>query len=301
MQPGVELLGQVGQVGERIEVAGVGLARGRDQHRRRAVELAEATSHRSQVDPADVVADEDLDGVLAVAEHLQGLAGAGVHVPAGQHRHPGQAGQPGRGHVDAVPLGPPVRGQRQTGEVGEGGARGQRAAPARWQADELAQPVQRDRLHRVGQPRRGAYECVLVEQGHDPVGGQRCRGRAADHEMEEPRPGRCGRGRRPDPQQSLDGRPGAEPCSGSGPPSSPSSGSAARSYTSRSGNPSRYGPAASTTWLQRGQRLGLFVEWIAHVTTPPRTHDISVWIISQAGRARSGSIRERQGFSRIGL
>jgi hypothetical protein len=38
-----------------------------------------------------------------------------------------------------------------------------------------------------------------------------------------------------------------DPCSGSDPPSSPSIGSAARSYTSRFGNPSRNGPAASTT------------------------------------------------------
>ena len=84
-----------------------------------------------EVDPADVVAGEHLDRVLAVAEQLQRLAGAGMHVAAGEHRHPGQPGQPVRGHVHAVPLAPPVGGQGEPGEVGERGARGQRAAPAR--------------------------------------------------------------------------------------------------------------------------------------------------------------------------
>jgi hypothetical protein len=82
VQPGAELLGQAGEVGERVELARVGLTRGGDQHGGRSVELAQPSPDRGQVDPADVVAGEHLDRVLAVAEHLQRLARARVHVPA---------------------------------------------------------------------------------------------------------------------------------------------------------------------------------------------------------------------------
>ena len=61
------------------------------------------------------------------------------------------------------------RRQGQTGEVGEGRTGGQRATPAGRQPDELAQPVQGDRLHRVGEARRGPHESVLVEHGHEAV------------------------------------------------------------------------------------------------------------------------------------
>ena len=173
VQPGAELLGQAGKVGQRIEVTGVGLARSGDQHSGRSGELAQASPHSGQVDPADVVSDKDLDRVLTVAEHLQSLTSAGVHIAARNHRHPGQAGQPGRGRIHAMQLGPPVGGQRQTGEVGKGRARRQRPTPARRQAGQLAKPVQGDRFRRVGQARRGPHERVLVQQGDDPVGGQR--------------------------------------------------------------------------------------------------------------------------------
>ena len=49
VQPGVEPLGEVGHLGQRIEVAGVHLAGARHHHGRRAVELPSAPSRSLEV------------------------------------------------------------------------------------------------------------------------------------------------------------------------------------------------------------------------------------------------------------
>ena len=269
VQPGAELPGQVGEVRQRVERRRVRLTRRGDEHGGRAVELGQPASQRGQVDPADVVAGEDLDRVLAVAEQLQAPCArwgararrTGPASAAGRPARSRRCRRPCRSPHQCVARARPVR-------LANVALDGQRAAPARRQPEQVAQPVQRHRLHRVGEPRRRAHERVLVQHGHDPVGRQRGRRRAADHEVVEARTGRGRRGGGADAQERLAPRTGCPgPCSGSGPPSSRSSGSAARSYTSRSGSRSRYGPAASYTIVEGGQGLRLLVEGITHPET----------------------------------
>jgi hypothetical protein len=90
-----------------VEFARVGLARGGDQHRRSPFQLGQPSPDGREVHPADGVAAEHFDRVLAVAQQLQCLAGAGVHIPAlgspvvdEALRQPGVAGRR-LGRVDA--------------------------------------------------------------------------------------------------------------------------------------------------------------------------------------------------------
>src|SRR5439155_16032757 len=73
-------------------------------------------------------------------------------------------------------------------EVRGGRAVGQDAAPCGRQAEEVAQPVERDRLELGGQRARLPGASGLVEQNGEPVGGGRGGRRAADHPVEEARP-----------------------------------------------------------------------------------------------------------------
>jgi hypothetical protein len=209
VQPGAVPPGQLGQGVHRVEVSGVDLAGVGDDHRRSAVEGDQPLLEAFEVDPAHLVAAEHLDRVTAVPEHLQRLARRGVHVAAGEHRHPGQPGQPVPHGVGAVPLTPPLGGAAERGEVGEGGAADQRATPAFREAEQVPQPVEHDGLRLVREGRRDPGEGVLVEQPGGPVPGQRGRGGAAGDEVEEPRAGRGGGGGGADLEEALDGRGGA--------------------------------------------------------------------------------------------
>jgi hypothetical protein len=209
VQPGAVLGGQVGQGVQRVEVARVHLARVRDDHGRGAVEPDQAPAHRLQVDPAGRVPRVHLDAVASVAEHLQRLAGARMHVAAGQHGHPGQPGQAVADGVRTESFAPPLGGAAQRGEVRERRAGDQGPAPAGRQREQLPQPVQRDGLRLVRERRGHPGHHVLVEQGGGPVRGERRRGGSAGDEVEEAGAGRGGAGRGADAQQPLDDLGGA--------------------------------------------------------------------------------------------
>jgi hypothetical protein len=98
----------------------------------------------------------------------------------------------------------------QAGDVAEGGAGDERAAPTRREAEQLPQPVDGDPLGLGGERRRRLERGHLVEQRRRPVRGERGRGGAADDVVEEPGPGAVRRGGRADAQQRPHGLVGAE-------------------------------------------------------------------------------------------
>ena len=138
-------------------------------------------------------------------------------------------------------------------------------------SDEIAQPAEDDRLGGVGEPRRGPDERVLVEHRDGPVGGERRRGRAADHKVEEAWARRGGGGGRPHPQQRLDRRLGAHALLGQGPGQLPQQwflrGVVDQSVRQRPQVVVR----RHHYLLQRLEDLALFGQWVTHDSTSDLT------------------------------
>ena len=92
VQPGAVLLGEVGELGQRVELAHVHVARVADDDRGRRRELAQRSLERREVDASRRVARERLHRRAADADHGQRLERARVDEAARQHRHGGQPG-----------------------------------------------------------------------------------------------------------------------------------------------------------------------------------------------------------------
>ena len=187
------LLGQVGERLERVELAGVHLARVPDQDRRRAAQLREPALEAGEVDAADLVAGERPHRVPPDPELGERLARARVDEAAREHRGRGQSGSPVGADVAPVLLAPPLPRGRESREVRRGGARREHSSPRRGQLEELLQPVDGHGLEPGAEGRADPAEGVLVERGRQPVGAERRRRHSAGDEVEEPRP-RRGRG-----------------------------------------------------------------------------------------------------------
>ena len=208
VQPGAVRLGQVGDRGDRVEVAGVDLA-GVGDHDRRPVVLGQPSLERVEVEAPGCVARQPLDVRLPQAEHPDGLHRARMDVAAAEDRRRGQRGQPRLVDVDALALGPPRTGRGERDDVRHRRPAGEHAAELLGQLEQLPQPVGRDRVEPRRQRRRSPGEGGLVEGGGQPIRRQRRRRAAAHHEVEEARPARarggvasplrqlCDRGERP--------------------------------------------------------------------------------------------------------
>ena len=121
----------VGQVGDRVEVAGVHLARVGDDHRRAGHRrpAARSIAARSTRPTASRAYTSTVSRPCpSICSALRALA---CTYPPESTGIRGSPASPSAADVDPVPLGPPVGGARQRGEVGERGAGHQRAAPAR--------------------------------------------------------------------------------------------------------------------------------------------------------------------------
>ena len=118
-------------------------------------------------------------------------------VPLGAHEHAyaRRLGESLGGDVPAVTAQHLVAASGQAGEVGHRPARHEADGAARRQAQQVQQPGLGQVLHgRVGGSDR-AQAAVLVPGADQPVDGQGCGVRAADHEAEEPTAGHGGQPR----------------------------------------------------------------------------------------------------------
>src|SRR5438067_7675063 len=95
MHPRVVLRRQARDLPQRVEVARVDVARGGDDERRLAAEVAQLLLQSRQVEPAGCVAREDARRLAADPQHAQGLDRARVQITAREDGHRGQAAEAG--------------------------------------------------------------------------------------------------------------------------------------------------------------------------------------------------------------
>src|SRR5207253_1011541 len=79
--------GKVGYAGDRIEAAGVHLARRRDDDRRRSLQAEQCVFERGQIDGASRIVAQQLDDLVADAEHAEGLFRRGMDEATGHDRY----------------------------------------------------------------------------------------------------------------------------------------------------------------------------------------------------------------------
>ena len=194
VQPRAVVVGEVGERRDRVEVAGVHLARVADQDRWRAAELLERAGEAVHVEPPRVVAGERADAAASDPEHPEGLERGRVDVAAREDGHRREAGEPLHVGVDVVPPGPPAPRACECDEVRHRRARGEHAAPFRGKFEQLAQPGEGDALELRPEGRLDPGERVLVDRGGEPVGAERGGRHASGHEVEAARARRCDRG-----------------------------------------------------------------------------------------------------------
>ena len=237
VEPRAVPLGELGHVGERIEVAGVHLAGAADHDRGRAVELAQRRLHRLEVDPADVVARQLRTASPADPEHAERLDVARVGVAAAEHRDRRGPGEPRVVDIHARALAH------------------QRRAHASATKFAIVAPVVSTPPHAAGKPNSSFSHSIATCSSRPPrgveiqapgfwssVGGQPVRARAPPASSRRPRSGRTSgprsaprrRARRAVPR-SL--RPRRRRCSGSGPAELAATSSARGSRTGRSAIP----------------------------------------------------------------
>src|SRR5258708_10962455 len=113
MQPRSATAREVGHLGQRIEIAGVHVTRGRDQDRRLSTQSLEGSSKRVEVEASRGVATQGLRLPAANSKHPQRLDRAGVEVAAREHRHGWQSGKPLEVDVHLMLQYPPSPGGRQ--------------------------------------------------------------------------------------------------------------------------------------------------------------------------------------------
>jgi hypothetical protein len=183
VEPGVVLLGEVGELVDRIEVAGVHLARVRDEDRGRAVELAQRGGERVDVEAADLVAAEAAERRSADAEHRETLDRRSVDVAAGEDRDRREARKAALRDIHAVPLAPPLPCRGERDDVRLRRPDRHEAAPAGRQAEEVAQPRERDDLELGAERRRRPRVRALVEHRREPVRAERGWRHTADDEV----------------------------------------------------------------------------------------------------------------------
>ncbi len=170
----------------RVDVAGLHAHDRRGRERRQRVGahpalLVDGHPHEPVAPEADEPERLDQRRMRLLADHdrdrrrAEEAVGLDVPVEAGEHG---------------------VAGCRERAEVGHRGPGDERARAALGQAEELAHPLQRDRLQQRGRRRRSVEGGVLIPGRGEPVRGQRRRQRPADHEAEEARSRRAHRGRR---------------------------------------------------------------------------------------------------------
>jgi hypothetical protein len=180
------LLGQLAQVGDRIEVSRVDLSGVPDQDRRLPIELAERRSKSVHVQASGGVPSQDADPIAAQADHPQGLLGAGMQVARREHRDRRHLGQPFPVDIHSPAEAAPPSGAGQPDEVRHRRPGGQDPAPPGGKPEEVAEPGD-SQLGQLRPQRRGHPQArVLVEGRRDPVRPEGGRRDAALDEVEEP-------------------------------------------------------------------------------------------------------------------
>ena len=135
VEPGAVTLGEVGEIGDRIEVPRVHFARVSDQDRRRAVEPLQLLLHPREVQVARGVGRADGRSCAAKPEHSERLEGTDVDEAAREDWDLRQRCEAFLLDVDAAAArAPPSRG-REAGEVGHRPAGHEHARPGAREAE----------------------------------------------------------------------------------------------------------------------------------------------------------------------
>ena len=203
--PAIVFAGRVDHGFDRVELAAVHLAGIDDHQRRLAIQRVEPASKPVEVEPPDPVPGKGL--YVAAADTLRGqhLERARVHEPGRQHRHLRQAREPDLGDIHALLFAPPLPRRGQADEVRHRGAGHHHARPARGQAQELLQPVERLSLHLDADRRENPGVGDGVIGGGQQVRGMSGRRVAANDEVIAARSGRVTAGLVVQANEFLDG------------------------------------------------------------------------------------------------
>jgi hypothetical protein len=151
VEPGVVLAGDVGDLVDGIELAGVGVPRRGHDDSRSSLQAEKLALEGRRVEDVVAAARQIVRGGPAQAEHAEALGRARVHDATGEHRHPRSRRHPVLERVETVLLAPPLPRRGQTHEVAHRRAGRHDARPLRWQSEELLEPAERDALQLDGE------------------------------------------------------------------------------------------------------------------------------------------------------
>ncbi len=171
VEPGAVALREVGHLLERVEVAGVHLARAADRRspgRHRASRSAASIASRSTRPTSSRASFRTV--ARPTPSMPSALMSLGMRVAAADHRDRRRGADTKLIDVDARTLGAPPSGAGERDEVGHRRAGREHAAHRHGQSEELLQPVDRDLFQPRGERRRHPRAGVLVEGRGEPVG-----------------------------------------------------------------------------------------------------------------------------------
>ena len=184
MDPRPVLMGGGDGLGERVEGAGVQVAR-LEHHDGGALATARERRSEGVCAQAALLVDRD-DLGRAQAEVAQRQVDGVVALGADQHPDPGTAVEPPLGDVPAGPAQDGVPARSQPGEVGHRRARREPHSAADRKAEEVDEPGAGHVLDRAVGRSQPAQARVLVPRADEPVGGEGGGVGPPDDEAEEP-------------------------------------------------------------------------------------------------------------------
>ena len=181
VQPRAVLRGGRCDLFERVEGAGVDLARLRADDRRRVVRL-QRVAEGTCIHPSLVVGGDRRRS--AEPEQAERAVDRDVPLVAHEHAHARAAGEAVSGDVPACALEHPETRRRERGHAAHLRAGHEADRRVRRQSEQLAHPLAHDLFdHGRGRPAH-VQAGVLVPGGREPVGPERCGQAAADDEPE---------------------------------------------------------------------------------------------------------------------
>jgi hypothetical protein len=159
-------------------------------HNRRPLQLSERALDRGRIHPTLGIGADPDRRLATEAEQSQRPVDRDVRLLAADDVDPRRTRQ---SVTLDIPAGAREHGVASGGEarrVRSLAARDEADARARRQAHELQRPIRGDLLYRSGRGGKRVEASALIPRRDQPVRGERCRQRAADHETEVPRAGR---------------------------------------------------------------------------------------------------------------